>query len=50
MNKPKPHDTDLWQKAAQLAEMLQQPGISPTETILGFLEALTKPKPETTTK
>lgn len=46
----KPHNTDLWQKAAQLAELLQQPGISPTETILGFLEALTQPKPEATTK
>jgi hypothetical protein len=46
----KPHDTDLWQKAAQLAELLQQPGISPTETILGFLEALSQTKPEATTK
>ena len=46
----KPHDTDLWQKAAEHAELLQQPGISPTETILGFLEALTEPKPDTTTK
>lgn len=46
----KPHDTDLWQKAAELAELLQQPGISPTETILGFLEALTQTEPNTTTK
>lgn len=46
----KPHNTDLWQKAAQLAELLQQPGISPTEMILGFLEALTQTKPEATTK
>jgi len=46
----KPHDTDLWQKAAQLAELLQQPGISPTETILGFLEALTQTEPNTATK
>jgi hypothetical protein len=30
--------------------MLQQPGISPTETILGFLEALTQTEPNTTTK
>jgi len=45
MNKP---HTDLWQKAAQLAELLQQPGISPTETILGFLEALTQTEPKPT--
>lgn len=33
-----PTRSDLWQQAAQLAELLQQPGNIPTETILGFLE------------